>query len=289
MDTVTARYYEAVLGAESPLIGTTLKNADFRSRYQGVVMAIHRAGHRIDAKLGEVPLRVGDTLLILADPGFKARWEDRADFLVVSAQGSTPNVAGRKALLVAAVTAAIVLLASTGLVPILQASLLGAVVLIVGRVLTPGDARGAVDLDVIVLIAAAFGVANAVAESGLAQIVAGGIIDATQVFGELGILGGIIISTTILTGLVTNNAAALLMFPIAISTAQQAGLEPRGFAIAIAVAASVDFLTPIGYQTNTMVYGPGGYRFGDYARLGAPLTLITIVLLLLIIPRVWPL
>jgi di/tricarboxylate transporter len=289
MDTVTARYYEAVLGAESPLIGTTLKNADFRSRYQGVVMAIHRAGHRIDAKLGEVPLRVGDTLLILADPGFKARWEDRADFLVVSAQGSTPNVAGRKALLVAAVTAAIVLLASTGLVPILQASLLGAVVLIVGRVLTPGDARGAVDLDVIVLIAAAFGVANAVAESGLAQIVAGGIIDATQVFGNLGILGGIIISTTILTGLVTNNAAALLMFPIAISTAQQAGLEPRGFAIAIAVAASVDFLTPIGYQTNTMVYGPGGYRFGDYARLGAPLTLITIVLLLLIIPRVWPL
>jgi len=232
---------------------------------------------------------VGDTLLILADPGFKARWEDRADFLVVSAQGSTPNVAGRKALLVAAVTAAIVLLASTGLVPILQASLLGAVVLIVGRVLTPGDARGAVDLDVIVLIAAAFGVANAVAESGLAQIVAGGIIDATQVFGELGILGGIIISTTILTGLVTNNAAALLMFPIAISTAQQAGLEPRGFAVAIAVAASVDFLTPIGYQTNTMVYGPGGYRFGDYARLGAPLTLITIVLLLLIIPRVWPL
>jgi di/tricarboxylate transporter len=289
MDTVTARYYEAVLGAESPLIGTTLKNADFRSRYQGVVMAIHRAGHRIDAKLGEVPLRVGDTLLILADPGFKARWEDRADFLVVSAQGSTPNVAGRKALLVAAVTAAIVLLASTGLVPILQASLLGAVVLIVGRVLTPGDARGAVDLDVIVLIAAAFGVANAVAESGLAQIVAGGIIDATQVFGDLGILGGIIISTTILTGLVTNNAAALLMFPIAVSTAQQAGLEPRGFAIAIAVAASLDFLTPIGYQTNTMVYGPGGYRFGDYARLGAPLTLITIVLLLLIIPRVWPL
>jgi di/tricarboxylate transporter len=104
------------------------------------------------------------------------------------------------------------------------------------------------------------------------------------VFGELGILGGIIISTTILTGLVTNNAAALLMFPIAISTAQQAGLEPRGFAVAIAVAASVDFLTPIGYQTNTMVYGPGGYRFGDYFRLGLPLTVAVVAVIVAIVP-----
>ncbi|MGH8911657.1 MAG: SLC13 family permease, partial [Acidimicrobiia bacterium] len=277
------------LGAESPLVGSTLKEADFRSRYQGVVMAIHRAGQRVDAKLGEVPLRVGDTLLILADPGFKSRWEDRADFLVVSQQGSTLNVVGPKAILVGLVTAGIVLLASTGIVPILQASLLGAVVLLAGRVLTPGEARGAVDLDVIVLIAAAFGLANAVSESGLAQVVAGGMVGITEVFGSVGILAGIILSTILLTGLVTNNAAALLMFPIAISTAQQAGLDPRGFAISIAVAASVDFLTPIGYQTNTMVYGPGGYRFGDYARLGAPLTLLTTVLLLIIVPRVWPL
>lgn len=289
LDPASAQYYEAVLGAESPLIGSTLKAADFRSRYQGVVMAIHRAGHRVDAKLGEVPLRVGDTLLILADPGFKARWEDRADFLLVSPQGATPNVAGRKALLVGAVTAGIVLLASTGVIPILQASLLGAVVLLGGRVLTPGEARGAVDLDVIVLIAAAFGVASAVSESGLATTLASGIVSFTGVFGSVGILGGIIVATIMLTGLVTNNAAALLMFPIAISTAEQAGLQPRGFAIAIAVAASVDFLTPIGYQTNTMVYGPGGYRFGDYARLGAPLTLIMIVILLTLIPVFWPL
>lgn len=285
----TARYYEAVIGAESPLVGRTLKDADFRMHYQSVVMAIHRAGQRIDAKLGEVPLRVGDTLLILADPGFKERWDERPDFLLVSAQKSTPPVAGRKALLVGAVTAGIVLLASTGVIPILQASLLGVVVLLAGRVLTPGEARSSVDLDVIILIAAAFGVANAVSNSGLAEVIASGLVGATAGFGSVGILAGIIIATILLTGLVTNNAAALLMFPIAISTAQQSGFDPRGFAIAIAVSASVDFLTPIGYQTNTMVYGPGGYRFGDYARLGAPLTLMTIVIMLIVIPRAWPL
>jgi di/tricarboxylate transporter len=289
LDTVSARYFEAVIGAESPLVGRTLKRADFRSRYQGVVMAIHRAGQRIDAKLGEVPLRVGDTLLVLADPGFRSRWGDRSDFLVVSQEGSSPSVNGPKAVLVALVAFGIVGVASTGLIPILNASLLGALVLLVGRILTPGEARGAVELDVIILIAAAFGLANAVSESGLANVLASGVVSVLDVFGPVGILAGIVLGTVALTGLVTNNAAALLMFPIALSTAQQAGLDPRGFAVAIAVAASVDFLTPIGYQTNTMVYGPGGYRFGDYARLGAPLTTMVVLTLLVLIPIVWPL
>ena len=289
LDTVSARYFEAVIGAESPLVGRTLKRADFRSRYQGVVMAIHRAGQRIDAKLGEVPLRVGDTLLVLADPGFRSRWGDRSDFLVVSQEGSSPSVNGPKAVLVALVAFGIVGVASAGLIPILNASLLGALVLLVGRILTPGEARGAVELDVIILIAAAFGLANAVSESGLANVLASGVVSVLDVFGSVGILAGIVIGTVALTGLVTNNAAALLMFPIALSTAQQAGLNARGFAVAIAVAASVDFLTPIGYQTNTMVYGPGGYRFGDYARLGAPLTTMVVLTLLVLIPIVWPL
>src|SRR5690606_3910554 len=102
-----------------------------------------------------------------------------------------------------------------------------------------------------------------------------------------GVLTGVILATVVMTGLITNNAAALLMFPIAVASAQYAGVEPRGFAIAVAVAASVDFLTPIGYQTNTMVYGPGGYRFGDYARLGAPITLMVVLILVVLVPMVW--
>ncbi len=173
--------------------------------------------------------------------------------------------------------------------PILQASLLGAIILVGARVLTPSEASRAVDIDVIILIAAAFGLAHAVQESGLAQTVAGGLVDALGFLGHRGLLTGVIIATAALTALVTNNAAALLMFPIAVATAQQAGLDPRGFAVAVAVAASVDFLTPIGYQTNTMVYGPGGYHFGDYARLGAPITLVVILTLVTLIPIVWPL
>lgn len=287
LDTVSARYFEAVIGAESPLVGTTLKEVGFRRRYQGVVMAIHRAGQRVDAKLGEVVLRVGDTLLILADPGFRSRWGDRSDFLVVSEQGATPAVIGPKAVIVGVVAAGIVALASTGVVPILQASLLGAVVLLGARVLTPSEARAAVDLDVIVLIAAAFGVAHAVSVSGLADAIAGALVGALSGFGPRGLLLGVTLATVVLTAVVTNNAAALLMFPVAVATATQAGLDPRGFAVAVAVAASVDFLTPIGYQTNTMVYGPGGYRFGDYARLGAPITVMVVLTLVGLVPIFW--
>ena len=139
----------------------------------------------------------------------------------------------------------------------------------------------------IVLIASAFGVAAAVESSGLAAIVAGGLVDAFAGLGDRGVLLGIVLATVVLTALVNNNAAALLMFPIAISAAGATAIDPRGFAIAVAVAASVDFLTPIGYQTNTMVYGPGGYRFGDYARLGTPLTLMLVVVLIALIPIGW--
>ncbi len=288
LDTSRARYFEAVIGATSPMVGTTLKEIGFRQQYQAAVVAIHRAGQRIDAKLGSVPLRVGDTLLLIADPGFRDRWRNRRDFLLVSSTGGTPPVPTRKAIVVGAITLAIVLAASLELVPILQASLIGAVALVVFGAVTPGEARDAVDLDVIIVIAAAFGVAAAVETSGLAQIVADGMVEAFDFLGPLGILTGVVVATVLLTALVSNNAAALLMFPIAIAAATGAGLESRGFAIAIAVASSVDFLTPIGYQTNTMVYGPGGYRFADYPRLGAPLTLLVVVTLVALVPVFWP-
>lgn len=284
-----ARYFEAVIGAESPLVGQTLREAEFRSRYQAAVLAIHRAGQRVDEKLGQVPLRVGDTLLLLSDTGFRDRWRDRHDFLLISGSGFKTPDAGRRAALVGLVTLGIVITASAELLPILNAALLGAVVLVGLRILTPGEARAAVDLDVIVLIAAAFGVAAAVDKSGLAETIASGLVDMFAFMGDRGVLAGVVVATVILTAIVSNNAAALLMFPIAIAAASATAIEPRGFAVAVAVASSVDFLTPIGYQTNTMVYGPGGYRFFDYGRLGAPLTITVVAALLLIVPWRWAL
>jgi di/tricarboxylate transporter len=287
LETDQARYFEAVIGADSPLVGSTLRDADFRSRYQAAVLAIHRAGQRVDAKLGQVELRVGDTLLLVADGGFLERWRDRGDFLLVSGTKTTPPPANKHAWLVGAVTLGIVLGASLDLIPILNASLLAAFVLVGLKVLTPGEARSAVDLDVILVIASAFGVAAAVDKSGLAAIVAGGMVNAFDGLGDRGILLGVVLATVILTGVVNNNASALLMFPIAVAAASSTAIQGRGFAIAVAVASSVDFLTPIGYQTNTMVYGPGGYRFGDYARLGAPLTLLVVAVLVVLVPMRW--
>jgi di/tricarboxylate transporter len=280
-------YFEVVIGEASPLAGRTLREVDFRRTYQAAVVAIHRAGQLLEAKLGEVPLRAGDTLIVLADSDFADRWRDRGDFLVIAPMGRRAMIRSPKAGWVILVLAGIVLASSSGVVPILHASLAGATLLVVIGALTPGEARAAVDLDVIVLIASAFGVAAALQSSGLASNVAQWISTVMSPLGARGALLGVVLATVVLTALVSNNAAALLMFPVAAAAAESTGLDVRGVAISLAVAASADFLTPIGYQTNTMVYGPGGYRFGDYARLGAPLTVATTVLLVWLVPLLW--
>ncbi len=280
-------FFEVVLGEASPLVGHTLKESEFRGRYQAAVLAIHRAGHRVRDKLGRVPLKVGDTLLLLADPGFRDRWRNRSDFLLVSRLGGSPPITSRQAWIVGAVAAAIVVAAATGVMPVLNAALLGALALLALRVLTPAEARDAVDLDVIFVIAAAFGLAAAMDGSGLADILARGIVSSLGAAGPTGALLGVVLATVLLTELITNNAAAVVLFPIGYTAAVDVGADPRGFAIAVALAASASFLTPIGYQTNTMVYGAGGYRFSDYARLGAPLTAMVVALVVWLVSALY--
>ena len=289
LDTTRHTFFEAVVGAASPLIGGTLRDAEFRGRYQAAVVAIHRAGHRVQAKLGDVRLRVGDTLLMLGDPDFRDRWRDRNDFLLVSRLGAAPPTTTSSAWIVGLIAVVIVVGASLGALPILHLSLLGAIALVGLGVLTPGEARRAVDLDVILVIAGAFGLGAAMATSGLADRLAGTLIGGLGFLGSVGVLAGVVLATVALLGFITNNAAAVLMFPIAMSTAAGLGLDQRAFAIAIAITASASFITPMAYQTNLMVYGPGGYRFGDYARLGAPLTALVITTILITIPLLWPL
>jgi di/tricarboxylate transporter len=276
MDSPHHTFFEAVIGRSSVLSGQTLKEARFRSRYQAAVVAIQRDGQRVDAKLGDVRLRPADTLLVLARPGFAQRWRANTDFLVVAHVGGDPPGASRRAPLVGLVAGAIVASAATGLLPVLQAALLGAGALVLTRVLTYGEARDAIDLDVIVLIAAAFGLGAAIESTGLAAVVAEGVTDLLSPWGDVGIVLGIVLATVALTEVVTNNAAAVVVLPIALSIAEPSGLDPRAIAIAVAISASASFLTPIGYQTNTMVYGPGGYRFGDYARAGWVLTVVVV-------------
>ena len=282
-------FFEAVVSATSEIAGQTLKEVGFRGRYQAAVLAIHRSGVRIHAKLGGVRIRHGDTLLLLADEGFAERWRDRADFLLVSHLGGSPPRGTKQAIYAVGVTLAMIAATASGVLPMLNAALFAAILMVIGKALTARDARRAVDLDVIVLIAAAFGLGAAMRSSGIAEILAVGIVAASGTVGPIGTLLAVAVVTMILTELVTNNAAAVLVFPIAISTASAAGLDPRPFAVTVAIAASASFLTPVGYQTNTMVYGPGGYRFLDYIRLGLPMSVLVLLFIAFLVPVLWAL
>ena len=283
----SVRYFEAVVGSRSPLVGRTLRDVGFRSAYQAAVLGIHRSGHLLEGRLGTAPIRVGDTLILVSDPGFRERWRDRADFLLVAELAGTPPVATTRAWIPVGLLLGVVGLAATGLVPILEGALVAALLLVATRVLSPLEARRAVDIEVIVVIASAFGLAAAMEASGLANTIASGLVDVFGGLGDRGVLLGLVLATIVLTELVTNNAAALLMLPIAVQASGPAGLDPRGAAIAVAVSASASFLSPIGYQTNMMVYGPGGYRFSDYARLGWVLSLIVVAAVVLLVPVLW--
>ncbi|MGH2786103.1 MAG: SLC13 family permease [Actinomycetota bacterium] len=283
------RFYEAVVGESSPLVGRTLKEVEFRSHYAGAVIAIHRSGQRIQGKLGEVRLRTGDVLVIVADPAFWYRWTDHPDFLVVTPLFGRAPHRKEKAWIVQLLTLGMIVVAGTGLLSLLQASLVVAMALVVLGVITPAEAKRSVDLDVILLMATSFGLGIAMADSGLAKDIASLIVQWFHPLGDVGILGGVLIATMLMTELLSNNAAAVLMFPIAMATASTAGLQFRPFAIAILFGATLSFLTPIGYQANTLVCGMGGYRYRDFSRLGAPLTVATVIAVLILVPLIFPL
>ena len=273
LDVAGRRLYEVVVGRMSPIAGHTLREADFRARYDAAVLAVHRAGHRIETKLGEVRLRHGDTLVVVAGVDFRARWSQGPDFLVVAALDAPPPAATAKAPIVAAALGAFVVLSALDVVSTVEGALLAAAAMVVSRVLTFDEAKRAVDLDVVLLIGAAFGLGAAVQGSGLAARIADGFVDSLDGYGTFGLVLAIVMTTSVLTEIITNNAAAVVVLPISLAIAGPAGVDMRLMAIAVAIAASTSFISPIGYQTNTMVYGPGGYRVVDYVRSGLPLSL----------------
>ncbi len=288
-DRVQRRFFEAVIAEGSSLAGSTLKEIGFRARYGAAVVAIRRAGERIGLKLGDITLRPGDLLVVLAHEDFQRRARRPRDFIVVAPLGEDPPPRREKQGVVALVMAGLMVALGTQVLDVVQASLLAAVALVALRVLTPSEARFAVDLNVVVVIGASFGLGAAIAESGLGDQLALIFLQPFGLLGDTAMLLGVLIATMCLTELITNNAAAVLMFPIATAAAAQAGLDARGFAIAVALGASASFLSPIGYQTNTMVYAMGGYRFTDFARLGLPLTILVLVVAGVVLPVAWPL
>ncbi|TWU22100.1 Sodium-dependent dicarboxylate transporter SdcS [Novipirellula galeiformis] len=278
---------EAVVSSRCALLGKTIREGKFRSHYNAAVVAVARGGRRLTGKIGEVRLEVGDVLLLEASPSFLHRRRESHDFYLVSTVEKGVVRRPELAWLSIGVMLAMVVAATLTPVSIMTSALIAAIAMIVFRCCTASEARRSIDWSVLIVIGAAIGIGQALEQSKAADTIANGMLSIAG-GGNLGSLAAIFIATMICTELITNNAAAVLMFTIAVTTAGKLGVDPAPFVIAVMIAASASFLTPIGYQTNTMVYGVGGYRFTDYLRFGFPLSIIVFVVSMLIIPQVWP-
>jgi len=277
--------FEAVISPSSRLVGESLRSADFRSRYRGAVMAIHRADGELGGQLGRIQLRAGDVLLVLAEESFGHRYRGDADFSLVAAVDEAPPVRRGRSWLVVAATVALVVTATTGWLSLFEAALLAAGAVVLGGAVTLREGWRAINLNVVLTMAAAISLGAAVGESGLAGEIASLVEQTDRLgLGDVGLVVAVMVATLIMTELLTNTAAAAVMLPIALSVAAESGVESRMLAVAVLIGASCSFLSPVGYQTNLMVFGLGGYRFSDFTRVGAPLTLATIVTSAAIIP-----
>jgi len=296
------RLTEVVLSPSSPLIGITVREAEFRERYGAAVVAVHRNGARLPSKVGDIVLRPGDTLLLQTRTGFSIRFRHSRDFyLVADVEGSEARRHHRAWLAAALLGALVIWLIATSLIgqgagdgllaglgSTAVAGMAIAGLMVVGRCLPVAEARSVIDLQVLVTIAAALGLGAALRESGAAASIAQGLVNTVGGGNPYLLLAVLYLLTVVFTEMITNNAVAVMLFPIAVETAALGGYSPRPFVMAIALAASLSFLTPIGYQTNLMVMGPGGYQPRDYLRAGWPLALLMAVTVLTLIPLVWP-
>ena len=289
---------EVVLSRSCPLIGNSIRKANFRQYYNAAVVAVHRNGVRLTNKIGSIILEPGDTLLLQTRANFIAQHRNSRDFFLVSSvEGAEPRRHDR-AWLSGLMMGVLILWLCVGAMlssggsdlswanPAIAAlTIAGLMVLL--QCLKPGDARSAIDLQVIVTIAAALGLGNALTESGAAEMIAGSLV---SIVGNnpYPLLIVIYLLALVFTETITNTAVAALLLPIAIAVAKESGIDPRPFIMAITLAASLSFLTPIGYQTNLMVMGPGGYSPRDYLKAGAPLAVIVAITALVLIPRIWP-
>jgi di/tricarboxylate transporter len=278
---------EAVVSTSCPLVGRTIREGRFRSTYDAVVIAVARDGERLQMKIGDIRLEPGDTLLLEASPRFIDRQRSSRHFYLVSQVADFAPPRHDRAWIALTALFAMVLAATMGLVPMVAAALAAAATVLATGCVSATDARRSIEWESLLLIAASFGLAHALEKTGLDELVARSALDAAGDGPHLA-LAAVYLITMLATELMSNNAAAVLMFPIAWQAAADLSVNPLPFVMAVTVAASCGFATPMGYQTNLMIYGPGGYRFSDYIRFGGPLNLIVMAVTIILAPLIWP-
>ncbi|GAB5409680.1 MAG: SLC13 family permease [Balneolaceae bacterium] len=277
---------EAVVSTSNPIKGRSIKEGKFRDRYNAVVIAVSRSGIRLKEKIGDIVLKTGDTLLLEAHSSFQRRFRNSNDFYLISPIEGATNTKSEKSGIAIFILVGMVIAAGTGLLSMLQASFLAGGLMIVTRAIRYSASIESVDWRVLIAIASSLGIGGALSSTGAATLLATQMLS----FASSNPTTALIITyfiTWILTELITNNAAAVLVFPIAFSIAESLGVDFIPFAITIIMAASASFSTPVGYQTNLMIYGPGGYKYTDYIKIGLPLNLIVALITISLVPIIW--
>ncbi len=282
----TQQLVEIVVAPDSSLVGETLETLNFRQRYDATVLAIRRGGQVIHARMDERRLRGGDTLLIQATDETIRRFTTDRNF-VVAGRFDLPAYRSEKRWLAVGIVAAVVGLAGLGIVPIVLSALGGIVAMVATGCLRPNEVYDAVDWNVIFLLAGLIPLGIAMNETGGAAFIAGHVVGAAGGSHPWLLLCVFYLLTAVLTNIVSNNASVVLMIPVAVDVATATGLNPFAFALAVTFAASTAFMTPVGYQTNLMVYGPGGYRFTDFVRVGGPLQFLLAIVTVVGIATIW--
>lgn len=274
---------EVVISHNSALMGNTVKEAMFRSKFDAAVVALHRNGERITGKLGDIKLRPGDVLLLVAGNDFNKLSRNTQDFYLISRVKDYKNVKAYEPLLLIGGLVVAILLSATKLVSLFLSLAVLITIALLSKLINPKELPKTIDFNLAIIIAMSLALGQAMIKSGVANHIGYFLVDILMPIGKLTILFGIYIISALLSAYITNKAAVAILFPIVLTISLKMDVDPLPLVLVMTYAAAASFLTPIGYQTNLMVYGPGGYNFKDFLKIGLPLTLLYMVVSVLII------
>lgn len=268
---------EVVVSNRSSLTGRKVKETDFRGRFDAAILGVHRMGRRLKGKIGNMQLESGDLLLLVAGNDFHSAAGNSEDFYVISRLRQIHNIELGKSIFITGSVLLCIILGITGLVPLFT-SLIGALALfLVFRVISPAELKGMVNLNILTVAAFALAIGKAVETTGLGNLLADQVIAVFRPLGPAGVLAAVYLTTNILAEFITTAAAATIVFPFAAASAVLLGADPTPYYLAVAYGAAANFITPVGYQTNLMIYGPGGYTTTDFLKAGFPMKVICAV------------
>ncbi|HSG16621.1 MAG TPA: SLC13 family permease, partial [Anaerolineae bacterium] len=278
---------EVVLSPRTTLAGKTLKELSFREKYDLSVLAIWRSGESYRGDIGDMPLLFGDALLVYGHRTKMNILGHEPDFIVLTEEAQeAPRL--KKAPIAVGIMVTVLLVVLFGWLPIAIAAIIGGTLMVVTGCLTMEEAYRSIEWPAVFLNAAMLPLGLALQSSGAATFLTDSMIGAIGDAGPLIVLAGLFVLTVLASQVMPNAAVVVLMAPIAIASATDMGVSPYAFMMAIAIAASASFMSPISHPANILVMGPGGYRFSDYIKVGLPLTVVVLIVVLLVLPLVWP-